>query len=105
MRLKRLPNAGPPRHRGAIFWSMLTVRARVKNGRLVLDEPTDLPEGTEVELEAIADDLDADDRKRLHTALDAADDELRAGKGIPGHTVLAAIRRSSWSSRHAQVLR
>jgi hypothetical protein len=29
---------------------MLTVRARVKNGRLVVDEPTDLPEGTELEL-------------------------------------------------------
>lgn len=27
------------------------VRARVRNGRLVVDEPVDLPEGTEVELE------------------------------------------------------
>ncbi len=29
---------------------MISVRARVRNGRLVLDEPTDLPEGTVVEL-------------------------------------------------------
>jgi hypothetical protein len=29
---------------------MLTVRARVRNGRLVVDEPTDLPEGAELEL-------------------------------------------------------
>jgi hypothetical protein len=72
---------------------MLTVRARVKNGRLVLDEPTDLPEGAEVELEAVGDDLDHEDRARLHAALDAADDELRAGKGIPGEQVLAALRR------------
>ncbi len=72
---------------------MLTVRARVKNGRLVLDEPTDLPEGAEVELEAVADELDEDDRERLHAALDEADDELRAGKGIPGHVVIAALRR------------
>ena len=28
----------------------MTVRARVIGGRLVVDEPTDLPEGTEVEL-------------------------------------------------------
>ena len=28
----------------------MTPKARVKAGRLVLDEPTDLPEGTEVEL-------------------------------------------------------
>ncbi len=30
--------------------AMSILRARVKNGRLVLDEPTDLPEGMEVEL-------------------------------------------------------
>ena len=72
---------------------MLTVRARVKNGRLVLDEPTSLPEGAEVELEVVGDDLDDEDRARLHAALDVADDELHAGKGIPGEQVLAALRR------------
>jgi hypothetical protein len=35
---------------------VLTVRARVKNGRLVVDEPTDLPEGTEVELATTEDE-------------------------------------------------
>jgi hypothetical protein len=75
--------------------SMLTVRARVKNGRLVVDEPTDLPEGSEVELAAVEDDLDDDDRARLHAALDAADGELRAGKGIPGEQVIAALRRNA----------
>jgi hypothetical protein len=73
--------------------AVLTVRARVKNGRLVLDEPTDLPEGTEVELASIDDELDDEDRARLHAALDAADDELRAGKGIPGERIVAALRR------------
>jgi hypothetical protein len=29
---------------------MFDLKAHVKNGRLVLDEPTDLPEGTEVDL-------------------------------------------------------
>jgi hypothetical protein len=72
---------------------VLTVRARVKNGRLVLDEPTDLPEGAEVELASIDDELDDEDRARLHAALDAADDELRAGKGIPGDRIVAALRR------------
>ncbi len=61
------------------------------NGRLVLDEPTTLPEGTEVELAFVEDDLD--DRARLHDELDAADDELRAGKGIPGEQLIAALRR------------
>jgi hypothetical protein len=61
---------------------MTTVRAQVKNGILVLDEPTGLRERTEVELEALADDLDDEDRGRLHAALDTADDEPRAGKGV-----------------------
>jgi hypothetical protein len=77
----------------AIAERVLTVRARVKNGQLVLDEPTDLPEGSEVELASVDDDLDDEDRARLHAALDAADDELRAGKGIPGERIVAALRR------------
>jgi hypothetical protein len=31
-----------------------SVKARVEDGRLVLDEPTDLPEGTEVRVEIVA---------------------------------------------------
>jgi hypothetical protein len=34
--------------RGATVIAM-TLKARVKAGRLVVDEPTDLPEGTEIE--------------------------------------------------------
>ena len=30
------------------------VRARVRHGRLVVDQPVDLPEGTEIELEGTA---------------------------------------------------
>ena len=58
-----------------------------------MDELTDLPEGSEVELAVIEDELDDEDRARLHSALDAADDELRAGKGIPGVQFLAELRR------------
>jgi hypothetical protein len=40
--------------------------AQVKNGRLTLDEPTDLPEGSVVPLEIADDwdDLDLDDEER-----------------------------------------
>ena len=31
---------------------MSTIRARVRNGRLIVDAPTDLPEGTELDLAA-----------------------------------------------------
>lgn len=37
---------------GLWFCEMISVRGRVRNGRLVVDEPTDLPEGAEVELVA-----------------------------------------------------
>jgi hypothetical protein len=72
---------------------MVSLRARVTNGRLVLDEPTTSPEGTEVELAFVEDDLDDAERARVHEALEAADDELRAGKGIPGTQLIAALRR------------
>jgi len=72
---------------------MSPLRARVTNGRLVLNEPTTLPEGTEIELALIEDDLDDTDRAQLHTELDAADDELRAGKSISGKQLAAALRR------------
>lgn len=47
---------------------MTPLRARVKNGRLVLDEPTELPEGAEVEFVPAndIDDLEPDERARLH---------------------------------------
>ena len=32
---------------------VMTFRARVKNGRLTLDEPTDLPDGAEIELQPV----------------------------------------------------
>lgn len=72
-----------------------SVRARVKNGRLVVDEPTDLPEGTELELAPVeeGDALDDEDRARLHAALERADDQLKAGKFVDGAVVLARLRR------------
>ena len=73
---------------------MKTLRALVHNGRLVVDEPTSLPEGTQLNL-AIADDWDElDDRERR--ALDAAISEgwasLRAGDRIPATDVIRDIR-------------
>ena len=57
------------------------MKARVKNGRLVLNEPTNLPEGTEVELMACVDgdDLDDVDRAALHAALVASWQESQSG--------------------------
>ena len=49
---------------------MEKLTARVVKGRLVLDEPTQLPEGTEVELTiAEEDDLGDEEREELHAAI------------------------------------
>jgi hypothetical protein len=72
----------------------LTMKAHVRGGRLVLDEPTDLPEGSEVELVLAdeGDELDDDDRARLHASLQRSDEQLRAGRGIDADQALALLR-------------
>lgn len=69
------------------------LRARVRNGRLVLDEPTDLPEGEEVELvPADADDMDDEERAALHESLAISLDQMKKGQLIDGNEVLARLR-------------
>ena len=60
----------------------MTIKARVNGGRLVVDEPTDLPDGTEVELLALdpGDWLDDSDRVALHRALRESDADVAAGR-------------------------
>jgi hypothetical protein len=52
---------------------MSPLRARVEKGRLLLDEPTTLPEGTVVDVvtDDEGDDLTDDERRALHDALSA----------------------------------
>ena len=52
-------------------------------GRLVLDEPTNLPEGAEVRVALVdGDELDDKERAELHAALLAAEAELDAGQAV-----------------------
>lgn len=71
----------------------MTIKARVTAGRLVVDEPTDLPEGTEVELLALdaGDWLDDDDRAALHAALDESDADVAAGRLVDADEVLREL--------------
>ena len=74
--------------------------ARVKNGRLVLDEPTALPEGTVVELfddpyahlDDDEDELDAEERARLHASIKRGIDQARAGAGRSAEEFLAELK-------------
>ena len=80
--------------RGWLGAMTLTLTARVRGGRLVLDEPVDLPEGTEVELMPVddGDDLDAADRARLHAAIERSAEDFRQDRAIPAADVLAGLR-------------
>ena len=73
----------------------MTLKARVKAGRLVVDEPTDLPEGTEVELLPLdpGDWLDDDARAALHRALMDSDEDVRAGRLVDADVILRELRQ------------
>jgi hypothetical protein len=72
----------------------MTLKARVKAGRLVLDEPTDLPEGTEVELLPLdpGDWLDADSRAALHKALVDSEQDIKGGRLLDADVILRELR-------------
>jgi hypothetical protein len=74
--------------------AMRELKARVKNGRIVVDEPTDLPEGTELDLVVAdpGDDLDDEERAELHAALDEGLAEMRAGGSVDAADVIARLR-------------
>jgi hypothetical protein len=62
---------------------MQPLRAHVQNGRIKLDEPTDLPGGAENELVAIADDgLSPEEPAELHVPLDRALEDRQAGRMV-----------------------
>ena len=72
----------------------MTLKARVKAGRLIVDEPTDLPEGTEIELLPLdpGDWLDDEDRAALHQALRDSDQDVKAGRLVDADKILRELR-------------
>ena len=72
----------------------MTIKARVHAGRLVVNEPTNLPEGTEVELLPLdpGDWLDDDDRAALHAALARSEADVKAGRLVDAADVLKGLR-------------
>ncbi len=71
--------------------AMRALKAHVRGGRLVLDEPTNLPEGTEVELVAM-DELDETERAELEAAIEESEAELDAGRGVGEDALWARLR-------------
>jgi hypothetical protein len=72
---------------------MRALKAHVRGGRLVVDEPTNLPEGTEVELTLAEDDeFSPEERARLEQALEEAEQEIERGEFVDGSEFIARLR-------------
>lgn len=71
------------------------IRAIVRGGRLIVDLPTDLPEGTVLELAPVdeGDDLTDEERATLHRALERAWQQARDGQLRAARDVLGELKR------------
>ena len=73
--------------------AMQPLKAHVHNGRLVLDEPTDLPEGEVVYLQPMdADDMSDEERDALHESIRESIEQMNNGQLIDADEALARLR-------------
>ena len=88
----------PFAHWSGTMNTMTSYRARVHKGRLLLDVPTELPEGTEVDL--FASDVDTlaemteDERRELADEIAAAQADADAGRGVDIEDLLKQLGKS-----------
>jgi hypothetical protein len=69
--------------------SMQVIKATVRNGRIIVDEPTTLPDGHEVELCVLNDDgMSEGERHRLHASIARGIRDGRAGREVDFDTFM-----------------
>jgi hypothetical protein len=82
---------------------MVTLKAHVKNGQLVLDEPTELPEGAEADVVLHVadpdDEMDAEERAELQRSIDEGLADVDAGDVIDFDVVNVV---SAWGGAHGR---
>ena len=71
------------------------MKAEVRNGRLIVDEPTELPEGTVLDLviDDCGDELGDDERRALDGAITKSLEQAAQGLVAPAENVLETLRR------------
>jgi hypothetical protein len=74
--------------------AMVILRANVRNGHVVLDEPTDLPEGAKVELLVLdaAAEMDATERSELEASIERGLNQTDRGELLSVEDVLARLK-------------
>jgi predicted transcriptional regulator len=76
--------------------SMHAIKAHVKNGQIVLDEPAELAEGMSVSVylcNSDGDTLNAEERAALHRSLERGLAQADAGELVDADQVLAELER------------
>jgi hypothetical protein len=73
---------------------MAVFRARVRGGHILVDEPTDLPDGTELTLVLLEaeDEMTLEERADLDAMIERGRADIAAGKGISSEDLLARVR-------------
>ena len=75
---------------------MTALKAHVMNGRIVVDEPVDLPDGAEVRVylyDAAVDAMSSKERAALERALERSLEQADAGDLIEADDILAELQR------------
>ncbi len=71
---------------------MSTLKAIVQGGRAIIEDMGEYPDGTELELSLVEDDeVDAEERAKLHAALDVGLAQARDGQTRPAEEVIAKL--------------
>lgn len=87
-----MPHPAGPCYAGRVTSAL---KAHVRSGRLVLDEPTSLPEGAEISLLVDpADDLDDAERAELDAILDESLEDARAGRLVSNEDAFRNMERA-----------
>ena len=75
---------------------MAILHAQVKGGHIVVNEPTDLPEGTRLTVALIdaEDDMTAAERADLDATIDRGRADIASGRGLSAEDLLARVRAS-----------
>ena len=75
---------------------MSMLRARVKGGHIVVDEKTDLPDGTQLTLVMVDadDEMTPEERADLEAELERGRAAIAAGQGISADELLARVRET-----------
>ena len=72
----------------------MVIKATVRGGRILVDEPTDLPEGTVLNLVLDAgEEMAQDEIDAVNASIATSLEEARAGRLVPAGEVINELRR------------